>query len=158
MNRTVIGILLICIAVSTGLISIAASTALAQPESGPATEIAPAGSSAEILSITYWVNGVKYNLPFGTTDIYVTQLQNVAFQVKGKYIGPAGTTGELYINEETDYWVIDDYKLIHAGTVSKVTTSHAWSRNTPGTRTFEFVCLVPGTTVGLGRFVNVHYT
>jgi hypothetical protein len=158
MKKTVMGLLFVCIFVSTVLISVTASTALVQSEAETTAHVAPAAPNAEILSVTYWVNGEKHDLPFYTTDIYVGVADRVAFQVKGKYTGPSGTTGELMIYEETDVSVMDSYLLIRAGTVKKLTSTQAWSRSAPGTRDFGFFCLVPGTTIGLGRGVTVHYT
>jgi hypothetical protein len=144
-------IMLLGIVVVTGLASLAVAATASDSQVTPA-------ASAEIKSVTAWVNGEKQNIPFGTIDLYVTNTDIVTFTATGKYTGPAGTHGMFYITETTD--VKDTYKIIPEGKTVKIKATQGWTRFTDGTRTFMITILGPdGITGGYGdsRPITVHW-
>ncbi len=160
MKKSIMAFLIVCIVLLTGVIAIAASSTLITPGDASAHQISPEGRSAKFVSIRYWVDGLGYAVPDvnepTTWRIDVNRGKLVTFQVKAKYMGPDGTKGELYMNELTDWSVIESYKVIPPGKVSTLTAVQAWTMDVPGKRNFMFYCN-PADYSGSVKGVEVNY-
>ncbi|MDD1717808.1 MAG: hypothetical protein LUO88_01915 [Methanoregulaceae archaeon] len=125
------------------------------------TTLDPAASSVELLSISYWRNGIRQpDIPMKEKfceTLFVSHGDHVMLKINGMYKGPRGTKGYMILREPIKFTGQDiQYKWMNPGAKTSMLVTKPYRFPDYGEYVFLVDLYGPGQSVSDGNILTIN--